>query len=358
MSGFWNEKREPIRQHLIDWWKHDGLVLTVLSNKSSPDPVAPPPPPPPKNLQEAWCDLEYRRLRAEHEFGYVYYGADAFEYYDTQIGPGTLGAMLGSRVQLSQDTVWYHPIIEDADATRDIRLDRSNHWYQLHMAMCRDGMKHANGRYLVGIPDLIENFDTLATLRECQTLLIDMLERPRWVKRCISQINQAYFEAFNDLYDVVRDEYGGNAFSAFHIWGPGKTAKVQCDASAMISADMFNEFVVPALTEQCRWLDYSMHHLDGTQAVHHLDSLLKIDALDAIEWTPQSGIEGGGHPRWHAMYRKILEAGKSVQAIGVTPQEVVPLLDACGTRGMYIMCYTHTQDEAEQVLAATGKYRH
>ena len=43
---------------------------------------------------------------------------------------------------------------------------------------------------------------------------------------------------------------GGVVFGAFRIWGPGKTAKVQCDASAMFSPAMFEQFVVPALTEE------------------------------------------------------------------------------------------------------------
>ena len=45
--------------------------------------------------------------------------------------------------------------------------------------------------------------------------------------------------------------------------------------------DMFRRFVVPALTEQCEWLDNSMYHLDGTQCIDKLDPLLAIEALAA-----------------------------------------------------------------------------
>ncbi len=43
--------------------------------------------------------------------------------------------------------------------------------------------------------------------------------------------------------------------------------------------------------------------------------LLAIEPLDAIEWTPQAGIEPGGNRRWHDLYRRILAAGKSVQVL-------------------------------------------
>ena len=37
------------------------------------------------------------------------------------------------------------------------------------------------------------------------------------------------------------------------------------------------------------------------------------------------------------MYRKILDAGKLLQAIGVTPAGIEPLLEALGGKGVYIM---------------------
>jgi 5-methyltetrahydrofolate--homocysteine methyltransferase len=125
----------------------------------------------------------------------------------------------------------------------------------------------------------------------------------------------------------------------------------------MLSPYLFDTFVVPALTEQCQWLDHSLYHLDGTQAMIHLDSLLGIDALNAIEWTPQAGIETGGHPRWHTLYRKILNAGKSIQAVGVHKDEVLPLLDAIGGKGVYIITRCDSITEAEEMLAALEVYR-
>jgi hypothetical protein len=120
---------------------------------------------------------------------------------------------------------------------------------------------------------------------------------------------------------------------------------------------MFQQFVVPSLTEQCQWLDNSMYHLDGTQAICHLEALLEIESLDAIEWTPQAGIEGCGNPRWFKMYKKILEAGKSVQVVGVDKNEIIPLLDAIGGKGVYVMTSFSSSDEAEAIMVKVKQYR-
>lgn len=76
-----------------------------------------------------------------------------------------------------------------------------------------------------------------------------------------------------------------------------------------------------------------------------------------FEWTPQAGIEGGGNPRWYSLYRRILDAGKSVQVIGVTPDEVIPLLDAIGSNGVYIMTYAENEDHANSLIEKVERYR-
>ncbi len=83
--------------------------------------------------------------------------------------------------------------------------------------------------------------------------------------------------------------------------------------------------------------------------------MLGIPTLDAIEWTPQDGIEGGGAPRWYDLYRRILRAGKSVQVVGVKPAEVLPLLEAIGRRGVYILLGCKTEAEMEEVTATVRR---
>ena len=78
--------------------------------------------------------------------------------------------------------------------------------------------------------------------------------------------------------------------------------------------------------------------------------LLEIEALDAIEWTPNANEPLGGDPKWYDLYRKILAAGKSVQAYLVWGHEIVPLLDAIGGKGVYVLAMFKDRAEVESVL--------
>ncbi len=290
----WKEDWAQTQQNLIRWWQRQGLAIFLTAERSVPrEPIEKPYEPP--DIADQWLNPLYRCGMAEYEMSRKDFLLESFPYFDTQIGPGSLGIILGSKPLYVEGTVWYEPIIDDPEGYGTIRFNPQNNlvWDQ-HVAMFDEGLRRSNGRYLVGMPDLIENLDTLAAIRGDNALLLDLIERPEWVEEKLAEINLAYYTVFDILFEKIKGPEGGNAFSAFTIWGPGKTAKLQCDISATLSPRMFKRFVVPYLTEQCRWLDYSLYHLDGTTCLQHVDLLLGIDALDAIEWTPQAGLPGGG----------------------------------------------------------------
>ncbi len=345
---YWKEDWDLGRKRLADWWAGKGCALHVCAPKAEPWADIPKPQRP-DDLVQSWIDPEYRVLDALHWASNTYWGGVAFPLLNLDIGPGTLGAFLGSEPGFAEDTVWFHPCIDDPESYPPIQFEPSSTWFQKHKELSELGVKLAEGRCHVGMPDLIENIDTLAQMRDPQTLMMDMIERPDWVSEKVSEINKAYFASFDLLRDAIKDEWGGNAFAAFCLWGEGRTAKVQCDACAMFSPAMFREFVQPALKEQCEWLDNAMYHLDGTQCICHVDALLEIDSLKAIEWTPQAGIEGGGNPRWYELYRRIKAGGKGIQAVGVEYDEVMPLLDAVGHEGMFVMTYAETEEKAREL---------
>ena len=358
----WKSSWEETKRHFTDWWNREGLVLGMWGaprseNAPHEDSQAPAEA---QSVQERYLNAALRAQRNHHQLAHQVFPADVLPISDTDIGPGSLALFLGSEPGFSPDTVWFDPCIDRCECPESLpgfQFDETNRWWQLTKATLEACTSMGRGKYLVGCPDLVENVDILAALRDPQTLLMDMIERPEWVEQKVAEIDQVWFEAYRRIYDIIKLPDGSSAFGAFRLWGPGKTAKVQCDACAMFSPDMFRRFVAPGLTEQCQWLDHSMYHLDGTQAVCHLDALLEIESLDAIEWTPQAGIEGAGNPRWFEMYNKILEAGKSVQLVDVDREEIIPLLDAIGGKGVYVMTSFPSPNEAEAMMSKVAQYR-
>ncbi|NQU39799.1 MAG: hypothetical protein HQ523_07590 [Lentisphaerae bacterium] len=355
----WKPNWDETKRHFAQWWKHEGMVLTAGSHPLDP-PHEVVTAPVPVGVVESYEDGIARAMRNHYTLAQLQFPGDGLPISPADIGPGSLALFLGSEPGFSPETVWFEPSIHEVaepESLPPLTFDEGSHWWQVTETTCRSCAKLARGKYLTGCPDLVENIDIISALRDPQTLMMDMIERPEWVDQKVMEINQAFFTAYQRIYDIIKLPDGSACFGAFGLWGPGKTAKVQCDACAMFSPAMFERFVVPALTQQCEWLDCSMYHLDGTQCIDKLDHLLSIDALDAIEWTPQAGIEDGGDPRWYEMYHRILDGGKSLQAIDVTLDELEPLLDEIGPCGVYVRMDTRSQMEAERAWEIGERFR-
>jgi hypothetical protein len=353
----WKPDWAEAREHHTQWWNQAGLVLSVGAPRDQPWADLPPVPSA-ASLEQRYYDPVWRVRAAEAGLARRWCGGDAFPLVNLCSAAGDLATYLGSAPRLAPDTVWCEPRPDPPDDWPPLVLDRECRPWQQHLAMARWAVAESRGRWLVGMPDLVENFDIVAALRGPQAAVLDLVDRPEWVLSRIDEVNAAFCAAFDAFFEIVHDGHGGNGF-VFDLWGPGKTAKVQCDAAAMISPAMFRRFVVPALSAQCDWLDYAMFHLDGEDCLGHVDALLAIPALRAIEWTPRrlSVGDSGGHPRHWDLYRRILAGGKSVQAVAVRYDEVLPLLDAVGGRGMYIQTWAPSQEAGEALLARAAGYR-
>jgi hypothetical protein len=357
----WKPNWAESRQHYVDWWNHTGLVIGGWGTPPLPVPhdPTPVPPPPPGGDRARFEDVEWRAQQAFAWLGKCHFGADHLAMAETQLGPNTLALLLGAEARFTPETIWIDPTLNTVPEVHSLppfRLDRDSRWLRLIEAQGRRHKELSAGRYLVGLPLLVSNFDILGTLRDPQLLLMDMVDNPEWVIRAMQEINQAYFEAYDRIYNICKDPDGGVGSWGYSQWAPGKTDLVTCDIAAMISPEMFRDFVKPALAEQCAWLDYPILHLDGTQCLCHLDHILDIEPLKAVEWTPNTD-EPGQHERWFPIYKRILDAGKSVQILGGSTDTIEPILKAIGSKGVYIYGSNNTIEEIEASARIGDRWR-
>ena len=350
----WKSNLEETKQRYINWWNHKGIILNMWEHfQEGVQPHAEiTPPAPAKDLSQKWFDPQWR---AEYLDWYVAHSslkADILPVANTQLGPGSLAAILGGVFEGGEDTIWIHP---NPDFTDEIVFNPEHPNWILHKELLKACKAKANGHYFVGMPDLMEGLDVLAALKGTDRVLLDTVMQPEILEQQMQQINDIYFKVFDELYDIIR-EGDEMAFCYFSSWAPGKMSKLQSDISTMISQDDYRRFVQPFIREQCQKIDYTLYHLDGVGAMHHLPALLEIEELNAIQWTPGVGEPQGGSPKWYDLYKKILAAGKSVMACWVTLDELKPLLDHIGADGVHLEMDFHNEKEVEQAMRIVEEY--
>ena len=360
---------ENVKEHMTAWWHGEGMVLAVTAPRHEPLFKASRPELPADPV-ERWLDAECRIQHSEHVIAHTFYGGDAFPTLNHYVGPGCVALYLGCEGDFSfcdggfggpgnNDTVWFYPFIDDPDHAPPLRFDPEHVYWKRHLELIRTGVERAAGRYEVGIPDMVENIDILASLRGTAEVLMDMIDRPEFVHRYQRQILDLWFRYFYELYDVVKDVDGGCSFQTFGVWAPGRMAKVQCDLGDMISPRMFREFVQPYLAEQCDRLDYSMFHLDGPDCTRHVDALMEIESLNAVQWTPGAREDAMGHgvgsSKWFPLYERIRGAGKSLQLLGIRPHQIRDVLDHFGPGGFFFSSRVPAEADARRLLAEFGR---
>ncbi len=341
-------------QRMTAFWRGEPLdrpPIWVTAPRRRPL-SGPPAPPDPGDPVRRWTDARWRLLAADAAMRATFYGGEAVPAFVPQLGPGSLAIHLGSEPVFMPDTVWYEPCLQSLTGGPDLRHDEHEPWWVFTREMVLRARQMGEGKFVLAFPDLIENLDTLASLRGAQELLVDLIDAPEAVHRYQHHILELYFLYYDELAALMDIPAKGSLFVTFPGWGPGRVCKLQCDLSAMISPRMFREFVLPYLCAQCRRVDHAFYHLDGPDAICHLEALLEIPELHGIQWTPGAGTEPVESEVWWPLYRRTQEAGKSLFLLGIPAGLVPTFVRRFDHNLLFISTGCATQDEAEALLAA------
>ena len=215
----WKTNLDETKKRYIDWWNHKGIILNMWEHfQEGVKPHADiPAPSPAKDLNQKWFDPQWR---AEYLDWYVAHSslkADILPVANTQLGPGSLAAILGGVFEGGEDTIWIHP---DPDFNDEIVFNPEHPNWILHKELLKACKAKANGHYYVGMPDLMEGLDVLAALKGTDKVLLDTVMQPEVLEQQMQQINDIYFKVFDELYDIIR-EGDEMAFCYFSSWAPG-----------------------------------------------------------------------------------------------------------------------------------------
>jgi 5-methyltetrahydrofolate--homocysteine methyltransferase len=271
--------------------------------------------------------------------------ADGFPWLWVNFGPGILAGFLGARVNSvtqPSETVWFSS--EDVNPIHEIdfKYDPQNVWWQRVKEITQALVQRYGPDLAVSHTDLGGNLDVLASFRETQNLLMDVLDTPEEVKRLAEQVTRLWLRYYDELDAIIRPACAGTSCWT-PIWSPGKTYMLQCDFSYMISPAMFERFVLPDLTQCCDHLDHGFYHLDGKGQIPHLDLLLSIRRLRGIQWIP-----GDGQPtpdQWLPLLKRIRDGGKLCQVF-VRPAGALRIVRNLGGRG-FLLVIQPERDELE-----------
>jgi len=339
---------EEARAHWEAFWNHEIINRPCLAVTAPKEGHNIPPGPP---YMDGWDgDFVEAVARWEAHAAHIYYAGDAIPYIEPSFGPDQFGAFIGADLERADasynSTSWAVPFVEDWEKVLPIRLKPENRWWKKMLEFMRVAGEAAEGKFLVGMLDLHSNMDALASIREPQELCMDLIDHPELIHRAMKDVRALYPVIYEALYEAGNMANRGT-IGWCSFYSPGRFAMTQCDFSIMLSPKMFDEFILPALTEESNYLDHSIYHYDGIGSLRHLDSVLSIERLDGIQWVP-----GAGNPpqaEWTELLVRIQEAGKSLH-ISASPEEIKHLHGILKPELVFYDTWAKNEKEADALI--------
>ena len=310
---------------------------------------------------------------AEEIFQATFFGGVAFPCYWPNFGTDVFSAYMGADIEFSPIFLptlsiwganmeepppvswakWDNPILTDYSDLSVIQIKDENFYWQKTKEFIGYALERSQGKYFVSTTDIHAGMDSLAVLRGSpQQVCLDLIDNPEGVKKAMKLLWKTWHKVYEESYQITAGEQEGTS-NWINLWFPGKGFAVQNDLTCIISPSMYREFFLEELANEINYLDYSIYHLDGPDALKHLDMLLEIPRLNAIQWVPGAGMVKEGVARWIPIYRKIQAKKKAIQVL-CQPGEVDFVLDNLEPEGLLIFTGCSSEKEAKELLLRTG----
>lgn len=304
----------------------------------------------PDNCVSQWEDIGERVERSVYEQQHIKYCCEGFPSVFTNFGPGCLAACIGGSYLPAPQTVWFENrpfFVNDWDNPPSPVLNEKSRMYEMIEGMTAGLLKHSDA-LCTSITDMGGTYDIIAALRGTENLLCDLYDNPDEVKAFRDKIAPIWKEYFLRYSSRLIAEQGCMS-SWMPIWSDKSYYPLQCDFCAMISPEMFGEFILPDLDYQTSYMERSVYHLDGPGELPHVEQLLSLKRLNAVQWTSGDGNPPLEDSCWFDLYHRIQDAGKGLILFGVNPNRLEYLLNNISQRGVYMTMGVQDEKTAKEI---------
>lgn len=336
----WRQRFPGTVRRFVAWWNNEvldrpPLTLSVKPTRPYTGPVSQH-----ARVRDKWLDAEFRVDEMIARVACTDFVADRFPIVMPNSGPELVATLFGCELEYSTDssgTSWSVPIVHDPQSDWPKIIARKpdfagSPWWRLIEDATRLAIERCEGRYIVAFTDIHDAFDTLAALRDPQSLCLDVIDCPDLVRRAADHVLDAVIETYARSHDMLQAAGFGSTSWIPSYW-PGRSNITCCDFWAMLSPQLAERMVLPTIIRTIDAAEKSIFHLDGPAALRHLDLLLELPQLAAVQWVYGAGA--GPATKWIDVYRRIQQAGKSAEVLCDTPRHAMEILEALGPRGMW-----------------------
>jgi hypothetical protein len=254
-----------------------------------------------------------------------------------------LEAMLGCSVQIGKESVWVDEGGFEYAHLGRIDFSPRNPWRLKYLEFLAALKNRYGERYPVGQPILRGVSDLIAALRGASRMVLDLYDHPGDFDRLAYLCGTLIIELVREQQVISGSLADGYIVEQLSLWAPGPILRMQEDASALFSPDLYSQRLQEEDERQALSFPFSVIHLH-TSSLFLLDRILRIDPLKCIQINKDAGDVSISEML--PFLKMVQPRGKTLLIRGKLDREDLKILrQELSPRGLYLQIVVETPDE-------------
>jgi hypothetical protein len=234
----------------------------------------------------------------------------------------------------------------------DIHLDHDHPWVRKYIEFAETLVRRSAGRFPVSHGTLHGPSDMVAGMRGHNRCILDLVDEPEKASQLLWRCGGIFREITESVWEHIPLFHGGYYDAQYQLWSPGSIIRMQEDATALYSPDLYRRFVQPIDRDLARSFACSFIHLHST-SMFILDAFLEVEEIRCFE--VNYDVSGPSLEAMIPYYRMIQRAERPLLIRGsFTPDEARLLMDSLEPRGLYLYIMVSSIEEIETLRPLIG----
>ena len=264
-----------------------------------------------------------------------------------QVAVPFVPGILGCRARVLQENVMGEEEHRDWSDALKVELDPRNPWYRTYLELADALVAEADARFPVSHGAEIGPTDMHAVLRGHAQSILDLVEEPEKSAELLERCGRIFRDLTIEVWRRLPRFHGGYFDAQYSLWAPGSIVRMQEDATAVYSPDLYRRLVQPVDRMIASSFECSFMHLHST-SMFLLDAILEIDEIRCYE--VNNDATGPPIAQMLPHFRTIQAHGKPLLIRGAfAPEELQLLMDHLEPAGLFLLIMVKDDEEIERL---------
>lgn len=265
-----------------------------------------------------------------------------------------LCGILGSKLRMVPSSIIAEEKNLDWDQALSIRLDDNSPWLKKYIQYTDTLIEVSKGKFPVAAAILIGPTDLSAMIRGHSINITDYIFYPSQARELLEKLGEIIIDITKFIWQKIPLFLNGYFESQYQLWAPGPIIRLQEDAIAVYSPDIYKDFVLPIDIKMASQFEYSFMHLHST-SMFLLDYILENPYIKCFEVNHDDIEEGLPITKLIPYLSKIQKSNRSLLLRGsFTDEEMKEIIEKLNPAGLYLYIMVKDEKEIDSIKKIIG----